>query len=221
MSCLFESRWLGFHLQGSASPGSKVVIYTHCTRGLGPQYHYRCSGSAATATPLQNEYDARPAPRPAACHRSTSPFRSSNAQRAGPWVSLTTVGCNGSRQLHRLACYRPLSWIPTLSPRSCVTQIVRAGGLHEILPHRNRPWGSPGVFSNVPGLGWTEAERVDGQGCGRSGQFYDSDIFPTEARGSLAVPAVACRSGRSVAVAKTDRLRSNQFQQGTSEQPAA
>lgn len=51
------------------------------------------------------------------------------------------------------------------------------------------------------------------------GAIHDSDNFPTEARGSLAVPAVACRSGRSVAVAKTDRLRSNQFQQGISEHP--
>lgn len=37
----------------------------------------------------------------------------------------------------------------------------------------------------------TRGRRGQGQGCGRSGQSYDSDNFPTEARGSLAVPAVA------------------------------
>lgn len=122
-----NGRWLGFHQQGSVSPGFQavIVVYTLLTRGrggLGPQLPCRCSGTAATATPLQNECDARPAPRPAARHRSTSPFRSSNAQRAGPWASLMTVGCNGGHQLYRLTCYRPLSWIPTLSPnpeRAC------------------------------------------------------------------------------------------------------
>lgn len=122
---------------------------------------------------------------------------------------LVTEKCKAKCQSHRLTCDRPLMML-MLPPRSC-----GLAGLHEVLPHRNRFWGSPGVFSTVAGQRWTEW-RVLGQGCGRSGKSYDSDKFPTEARGSLAVPAVACRSGRSVVVAKTDRLQ--QFQQRISRQ---
>lgn len=58
-----------------------------------------------------------------------------------------------------------------------------------------------------------------GQGCGRSGQSYDSDNFPTEARGSLAVlpsrPSLAGLAGRWLWQKRTVL---QQFQQCISEQ---
>lgn len=129
---------------------------------------------------------------PTARQGSTSPFRSSCAVRL-------------VRARNCLTCYRPLSWNPDVA-----TQIVRVGGTTRGLTVWESTLGSPWRVQQC------SRPRVDraregpwAKAADARGNFYDSDNFPTEARGSLAVPAVVCRSGRSIAVAKTDRLCSN------------